>query len=160
MESLGSVFARMCSVPTTVSATRSGALLTPSPCESRARSSAGERAATASVAPHASVTARLASSARAAALTTSGNPAPDSTASVIASSAARSDIRSAPEVDGCESAGHPGPHEHREHVQREHRRGQPLPQTRVGRPGRSQDERTVESQPQDGGAARHKLVDR
>ena len=44
----------MCSVPTTVSATRSGALLTPSPCESSARSSAGERAATASVAPQAS----------------------------------------------------------------------------------------------------------
>ncbi len=81
-------FARMCSAPTTVSATRSGMLVTPSPCESSARSSAGERAATASVAPHASLTARLASSARAAARTTSGRPAPDSTASVIASSAA------------------------------------------------------------------------
>ena len=76
IEALGSALTRMCSVPTTVSATRSGALLTPSPWESSDRSSAGERAATASVAPHASVTARLASSALAAARTTSGRPAP------------------------------------------------------------------------------------
>ena len=88
IDALGSVFARMCSAPTTLSATRSGIVVTPSPCESSARSSAGERAATASVAPHASLTARLASSAFAAARTTSGRPAPDSTASVIASSAA------------------------------------------------------------------------
>ncbi len=78
----------MRSAPTTVSATRSGMLVTPWPWDSSARSSAGERAATASVAPHASLTTRLASSARAAARTTSGSPAPDSTASVIASSAA------------------------------------------------------------------------
>ncbi len=62
--------------------------MTPSPCDSSERSSAGDLAATASVAPHASLTARLASSAFAAARTTSGSPAPDSTASVIASSAA------------------------------------------------------------------------
>ena len=66
---------------------------TPAPRARSARSSAGERAATASVAPQASVTARLASSALAAARTTSGRPAPDSTASVIASSAASSDTR-------------------------------------------------------------------
>ena len=50
------------------------------------RSSAGDRAATASTALDRSVSARLASRARAAARTTSGNPAPDSTAPVIASS--------------------------------------------------------------------------
>ena len=43
----------MCSVPTTVSATRSGELLDAVALRpSSARSSAGERAATASVAPH------------------------------------------------------------------------------------------------------------
>ena len=92
MEAEGAAFARMCSVPTTLSATRSGELATPSPRLRSVRSSSGERAATASVAPQGSVTARLASSARAAARTTSGSPAPDSTASVIASSASRSDI--------------------------------------------------------------------
>ena len=71
---LGSLLARMWRVPTTLSATRRGALSTPSPWDRSVRSSAGERAATASVAPVASVTARLASSARAAARTTSGGP--------------------------------------------------------------------------------------
>ena len=77
-----------------MSPTRSGVLLTPLPADSSARSSAGERAATAIVAPHASVTARLASRAFAAARTTSGRPAPDSTASVTASSAESSDVGS------------------------------------------------------------------
>ena len=49
----------MCSAPTTVSATRREVLLTPFPWESSERSSAGDLAATARVAPHASVTARL-----------------------------------------------------------------------------------------------------
>ena len=97
MDALGLARARMCSVPTTVSATRSGRLVTPLPPDSSERSSAGEPAATASVAPQASVTARLASSALAAARTTSGRPAPDSTASVIASIAAKSDIAAQPQ---------------------------------------------------------------
>ena len=87
---LASPRARMRSVPTGASATRSSIASTPAASSSSERSSAGERAATASTAPARSVSTRLASSARAAARTTSGRPAPDSTASVIASSAARS----------------------------------------------------------------------
>src|ERR1700761_2898916 len=60
------------------------------------RSSAGERAATASTAAERSIRMRLASSARAAARRISGRPAPASTASVIAANAPRSGVRDPP----------------------------------------------------------------
>ena len=82
--------ARIRSWPTAASATRSSIVSTPAALSSSERSSAGERAATASTEPLRSSSTRLASRARAAARTTSGSPAPDSTASVIASSASRS----------------------------------------------------------------------
>ena len=73
----------------------------PSPIS--ARSSADERAATASTALVGSISTSDASSARAAARTTSGSPEPDSTASVIASS----DSRSTAGAD-VRAHGHPG----------------------------------------------------
>src|ERR1700757_818731 len=62
----------------------------------RDRSSAGERAATASTAAERSMRMRLASSARAAARRISGSPAPASTASVMAANAPRSGVRDPP----------------------------------------------------------------
>ena len=70
----GSVRARIRIVPTDASATRSSRASTPSASPSSERSSAGERAATASTVPPRSETARLADSARAAARSTSGRP--------------------------------------------------------------------------------------
>jgi hypothetical protein len=68
---------------------------TPATSAISARSSADDRAATASTALERSIRISDASSARAAARTTSGRPCPDSTASVIASSAPRSSAASA-----------------------------------------------------------------
>src|SRR4051812_33461349 len=111
----------------------------PSPAASSERSSAGDRAATASTALERSISARLASSARAAARTTSGRPAPDSTASVIASRAARSNPASArvagtgldrpldavPEPGDGQAAGDAQPDERGGHVERQEQRADP-----------------------------------
>ncbi len=64
--------------------------MTPSASDISIRSSAVERAATASTALEWSISTSEASSARAAARTTSGSPSPDSTASLISASASRS----------------------------------------------------------------------
>ena len=83
----GSVLPRWRSSPTTLSATRSSVVVTPSPAASSFCSWSGEAPATASTAPERSIRATLASSTRAAARATAGRPAPASTAS---ESAARS----------------------------------------------------------------------
>ncbi len=75
---------RIRSWPTVVSATRRSRVVTPSVSRISERSSAGERAATASTVAERSMRMRLASSARAAARRISGSPAPASTASVMA----------------------------------------------------------------------------
>src|SRR4051794_2094659 len=82
--------ARRRSRPTTASPTRSSTVSTPAASLISSRSSAVERAATASTELERSISTSEASSARAAARTTSGSPRPDSTASVIAPSAPRS----------------------------------------------------------------------
>jgi hypothetical protein len=76
--------------PTTASPTRSSWVSTPSASRISERSSAVERAATASTELERSISTSDASSARDAARTTSGSPRPDSTASDIALSAPRS----------------------------------------------------------------------
>src|SRR5687767_15407599 len=76
--------------PTTASPTRSSCTLTPGALAISARSSAVERAATASTELERSISTSDASSARAAARTTSGSPRPDSTASDTAASEPRS----------------------------------------------------------------------
>ena len=81
---------RIRNLPTVASATLSSIVVTSSASRISERSSAGERAATASTAAERSIRIRLASSARAAARSTSGSPAPASTASVIAPNAVRS----------------------------------------------------------------------
>ena len=76
--------ARMRRRPTETSATLSSIVVTSSVLRMSERSSAGERAATASTVAERSMRIRLASSARAAERRISGRPAPASTASVIA----------------------------------------------------------------------------
>ena len=82
--------ARMRRRPTDASATLSSIVVTSSASRISDRSSAGERAATASTAAERSIRTRLASSTRAAVRRISGRPAPASTASVISASAAKS----------------------------------------------------------------------
>ena len=88
--SVGRSEARIRSLPTDDSATFSSIVVTSSASRISERSSAGERAATASTVAERSIRIRLVSSARAAARRIAGRPAPSSTASVMAASAARS----------------------------------------------------------------------
>src|SRR4051812_11179418 len=154
--------------PTSASPTRSSWLLTPAASVISARSSAGERAATASTALERSISTSDASSARAAALTTSGSPSPDSTASEIAESAPRSSAASTllegsagkleavvvPE-HGRADAG-PGDDERGEDVDAQDHGDEPIAQAPVRRPGgdgdedQPRDERDERGAPDDG----------
>src|SRR5262245_8578524 len=139
--------------PTTASPTRSSWVETPAASSISARSSAEERAATASTALERSIRTREASIAAAAARTTSGSPSPASTAAVIASSAPKSipawesragsatgsELVEVPEEQRAEARA--DGHERREHVERQDRGGKPLPHLRVGGPGRNQHQR-------------------
>ena len=103
--SAGCSEARIRSLPTVASATFSSIVVTSSPSRISERSSAGLRTATASTVAVRSIRIRLVSSARAAARTIAGRPAPSSTASVIAASAVRSGAARA----GCFGAGSANP---------------------------------------------------
>jgi hypothetical protein len=91
--------------PTTASPTRSSCTDTPGALAIRARSSAVERAATASTELERSISTSEASSARAAARTTSGSPRPDSTASEMAAREPRSTAAAAASWAGGVTAG-------------------------------------------------------
>src|SRR4051812_3052289 len=142
--------ARSRSRPTASEPTRSSTVSTPGASLISTRSSAVERAATASTALERSISTSDASSARAAARTTSGNPRPASTASVIAPSAPRSGtaaseragevtsdrlepVREVPEETGPDARA--GQDERGQHVEAEHGGHEPVAHAPVGLPG-------------------------
>ena len=134
--------------PTTCRPTRSGALLD---ALALRRAASAPRPASARRPPASRPTRRSPPGSRrapcAAARTTSGRPAPDSTASVIASSAARSDTPSAPEVDGRAARRRP----RRPPAPRARTAtalaAEPLPEARVGGPRRHEDQAGEEARP-------------
>src|SRR5829696_4613712 len=154
--------------PTTASPTRSSCTETPGALAIRARSSAVERAATASTELERSISTSEASSARAAARTTSGSPRPDSTASEMAAREPRSTAAAAAswaggvtagsleavvvvEEDRARAGAHPD--EGGEDVDAHHESEDPLARAPVGLPGRHHDQEDPRGQrDQHGGA--------
>src|SRR5262249_53681858 len=142
--------------PTTASPTRSSCVSTPSASRISRRSSAVERAATASTELERSISTSEASRARAAARTTSGRPRPESTASDMAPTPPRSGSAASlragevtPEslepVAEIPERGQPdaraGEHERGQDVHAQQRRDQTIAHAPVGLPRRDDHER-------------------